>query len=105
LDNGAASIVKLMQEIGYNKGLTLEEGTVIQIEPEIKIRLASDNMILEQDDFGINEDLLPMTETVKIGGVSQEIEYPMQIKIGDSVLVVTTESGQGYFVISKLKYL
>jgi hypothetical protein len=106
LSSGAAAFVKLMQQIGYNKGLMLEAGTVIQIEPEIKIRLLNDNLILDQEDLAINEDLLPMTETVKIDGVNQVIEYPMQIKLGDSVLVANdSDVGQDYYVITKLKYL
>jgi hypothetical protein len=103
----ASSIVQLIRKAGYNAGLTLNTATVTQVDPEIKIKDSRYGLEFEHDDLAINEDLLPMTEPVTIDGVSRTIEYPMQLKVGDTVLYAFNEDdpfGRVY-VLNKLKLL
>ncbi|MFE4523998.1 DUF2577 family protein [Cytobacillus firmus] len=105
---GYTDLAKIIAKIGYNEGLTLAVARVIQVEPEIKLKDRDTSLIYEEDELAINEDLLPMTETVKIDGVSHTIEYPMQLKVGDLVLYCYNADGLGFThinVIMKIKYL
>lgn len=100
--SGAARFVQLMAKFGYNPGLELEAATIVQTNP-LKIQFHSDNLILDQESILINEDLLPYSESVKIDGVSHTIEYPLQIKTGDMVLVANNaDEGQLFYVLCKL---
>jgi len=100
--DGASRLVQLMRIHGYNPGMEFESATVIQTAP-LQIELNRDKLKLDQDDLLINEDLLPMTETVEIEGVPRTIKYPMQIKSGDTVLVANNaDNGQLFYVVCKL---
>jgi hypothetical protein len=100
--DGASRLTQLMRIHGYNPGMVFEPGTVLQTNP-LKIQLHSDKLILDEEDFAINEDLLSYSETVKIDGESHTIEYPLQIKSGDMVLVANNaDEGQYFYVMCKL---
>jgi hypothetical protein len=81
--NGAARIIQLMRQHGYNKDVDVELGTVISAPPAIKIRLDGDNFEIDKDDV------------VVAFGVSTALAA------GDRVIILTARNGQQYFVIDK----
>lgn len=103
--DGPSRLVQLMRIHGYNPGMEFESGTVLQTSP-LQIKLNSDNLVLDEAELSINEDLMPYSETVKIDGIAHTIDYPLQIKAGDTVLVANNaDSGQHFYVLCKLLHL
>lgn len=103
---GYVDLARAVAKLGFNPGLELSVAQVIQVSPTIRIK--DHDFELDEDELAINEDLLPRTETVLIDGVSHTIEYPMQLKVGDTVLYAYNPDKleQTHVkVIMKIKYL
>jgi hypothetical protein len=97
IPTGARDFARVIKKHGYNPGLVFQPGTVLQLEPEIKIAMGDNGrIVLDQEDIVINQDLMPMTETVKIDGVDHVIEYPFQIKVGDKLLLAYNRDSIGF---------
>jgi hypothetical protein len=108
MPGGFTDLAQAVAKIGYNKGQTIAIAEVIQVSPTIRLKDASTKLIFEEDDLAINEDLLPMTETVVINGTSQTIEYPLQLQVGDKVLYTYDSDSLSLttvYVLMKVKFL
>lgn len=80
---GASKLVQLMRKHGYNRGVSLELGTVTAPPPSISLEL-SDGIELDADD-------VVLTKTALDSGLSG----------GDTVLIASDEDEQIYYVIDK----
>lgn len=92
----------LVRQVGYNKDVDVEFGTVTAPLPDIRVKLDDANFELERDDLVIPERLRGYTRTIKINGVEAEVEYPPVLEAGDRVIVQMYNAGQDYVIIDRL---
>lgn len=99
--NGAARLVSLMRQHGFNKELDVELATVVSITP-LKLRLDNANFDLEADDFVLSEHLTQHIRKAKIdGGTIVDIEFQAHFQLNDRLILVSARGGQQYFVLDK----
>lgn len=100
--NGAARLIQLMRQHGYNKDVDIELATVTSAPPDLKIKVDNMKIELDRDDLIIAQYLTKHKRQVKIdGGATVELEFQDELQIGDRVIVVSANNGQLYFVIDK----
>ena len=80
----AAKLVQLVREVGRNKDVTIDLGTVKSPDPNLAIQLDSDGLLLEKGD-------MILTSTVLAAG----------LVAGDKVIVFGDDDTQFYYVIDK----
>lgn len=83
--DGAARLIQLMRQHGYNKDVDIELATVTSTPPNIKIQI--DNMKVELDS-----DDIVITETLKKASPQP----------GDRVVVASVRNGQLYIALDKV---
>lgn len=54
---GASMLTQVIRQIGYNKDLNVEIGTVVSAAPDLKIKIERDQIVLEKDDLLVAEHL------------------------------------------------
>jgi hypothetical protein len=79
--SGASRMIQLMRKHGYNKDISIDVATVISASP---LSINIDGLQLSSDDL-----ILSAT-------VSQ-----LSLQTGDTVIVISDEDAQSYFVIDK----
>lgn len=100
--NGAARLIQLMRQHGYNKDVDIELATVTSAPPNIKVKIDNMNIELDRDDLIVAQYLTKHKRQVRIdGGATVELEYQDELKVGDRVIVVSANNGQLYFIIDK----
>jgi Protein of unknown function (DUF2577) len=97
--DGVTRLIQLMRRYGYNKDVDIYLGTVTNPLPDVRIKLDKSKIELEADDLIINRLLLNRVETVKINGVTQEIEYPDTLTVGTRVILAETNNNQLFYVL------
>lgn len=81
---GASKLVQLMRKHGYNRGISLELGTITAPPPSISVKL-SDGIELDADDIILTKTALDA-----------------DLASGATVLIASDEDGQTYYVIDKV---
>lgn len=103
IDGGGVSKLRdIVKQLGYNKDVDVEFGTVTAPLPDIHVKLDEANFELERDDLVVPERLKGYTRTIKINGVEAEVEYPPVLEVGDRVIVQMYNAGQDYVIIDRL---
>jgi hypothetical protein len=103
IDGGGVSKLRdVIRQLGYNKDVDVEIGTVIAPLPDIRVKLDNVNFELEREDLVIPERLKGYTRTLKINGVDAEVEYPPVLEAGDRVVLQMFNAGQDYVLIDRL---
>lgn len=103
--NGAARILRLMREQGYNEGHVIAVAEVRQVEPSVAIRLHGDPFDLteEQGLIHVLEHLKEKTYSMSINGAPKvPVVVDSPLKVGDNVVVVVSESQQTYYVLGTI---
>ena len=80
----ASQFVQLMRKHGYNRDVSIELATVVTPMPGLSVKLGSDGLVLERDDF------------IVAGIVAT---YPLVA--GDKLIVIGDDDSQFYYVIDK----
>lgn len=96
---GFSMLARAVSRAGYNPGLQCEIGRVTKLDP---LTFTFDSDGLDIDEYHINADLLPKTETVIIDGVPRVLEYPNEIEIGEKFLIIINEDdieGEAFVVM------
>ena len=83
--DGAARLIQLMRQHGYNKDVDIELATVTSAPPNLRIQI--DNMKVELDS-----DDIVMTETLNKASP----------QTGDRVVVASVRNGQLYIALDKV---
>ncbi|WP_340029007.1 DUF2577 domain-containing protein [Paenibacillus sp. FSL H7-0940] len=103
IDGGGVSKLRdVIRQLGYNKDVDVEIGTVIAPLPDIRVKLDNVNFELEREDLVIPERLKGYTRTVKINGVDSVIEFPPVLEAGDRVVLQMFNAGQDYVILDRL---
>jgi len=103
IDGGGVSKLRdVVKQLGYNKDVDVEIGTVTAPLPDIRVKLDNANFELEREDVVVPERLRGYTRTVKINGIDAEIEFPPVLEAGDRVIVQMFNAGQDYVIIDRL---
>ncbi|MEK3776842.1 DUF2577 domain-containing protein [Paenibacillus sp. FSL K6-4396] len=103
IDGGGVSKLRdVIRQLGYNKDLDIEFGTVIAPLPDIRVKLDNANFELEREDLVILERLKGYTRTLKINGVEAVVEYPPVLEAGDRVALQMFNAGQDYVILDRL---
>lgn len=94
-------IAKVITSLGYNEGIRIETATITQVSP-IKFRFGDEEIEIEEEDCVIADHLLEHTRTVSIGGRPDEtMVVRSPLKVGDPIIVISSENGQLMFVMDK----
>lgn len=100
--NGAARLIQLMRQHGYNKDVDIELATVTSAPPNIKVKIDNMNIELDRDDLIVAQYLTKHKRQVKIdGGATVELEYQDELKVGDRIIVASVKNDQLYIVLDK----
>jgi hypothetical protein len=100
--SGAARLIQLIRQHGYNIDVDIELATVTSAPPNLKIKVDNMKIELDRDDLIVAQSLTKHKRQVKIdGGATVELEYQDELKVGDRVIVASANNGQLYFVIDK----
>ncbi|SDC86810.1 Protein of unknown function [Paenibacillus sp. CF095] len=103
IDGGGVSKLRdVIRQLGYNKDVDVEIGTVTAPLPDIRVKLDNVNFELEREDIVIVERLKGYTRTVRINGVDAEIEFPPVLEAGDRVVLQMFNAGQDYVILDRL---
>lgn len=103
IDGGGVSKLRdVIRQLGYNKDVDVEIGTVTAPLPDIRVKLDNANFELEREDIVIVERLAGYKRAVKINGVDAEIEYEPSLEAGDRVIVQMFNAGQDYVILDRL---
>jgi hypothetical protein len=100
--NGAARLIQLMRQHGYNKDVDIELATVTSAPPNIKVKIDNMNIELDRDDLIVAQSLMKHKRQVKInGGTTSELEYQDELEVGDRIIVASVKNDQLYIVLDK----
>jgi ribosome-associated translation inhibitor RaiA len=100
--SGAARLIQLIRQHGYNVDVNIEMATVTSAPPDLKIKVDNMKVELDRDDIIVAQSLTKHKRQVKIdGGATVELEYQDELKVGDRVIVASANNDQLYFVIDK----
>jgi Protein of unknown function (DUF2577) len=100
--SGAARLIQLIRQHGYNVDVNIEMATVTSAPPDLKIKVDNMKVELDRDDLVVAQYLTKHKRQVKInGGTTVELEYQDELKPGDRVIVTSANNGQIYFVLDK----
>jgi hypothetical protein len=100
--SGAARLIQLIRQHGYNVDVNIEMATVTSSPPDLKIKVDNMKVELDRDDLVVAQYLTKHKRQVKInGGTTVELEYQDELKPGDRVIVTSANNGQIYFVLDK----
>jgi Protein of unknown function (DUF2577) len=100
--SGAARLIQLIRQHGYNVDVNIELATVTSAPPNLKIKVDNMKVELDRDDLVVAQYLTKHKRQVKInGGTTVELEYQDELKPGDRVIVTSANNGQIYFVLDK----
>ena len=100
--NGAARLIQLMRQHGYNKDVDIELATVTSAPPNIKVKIDNMNIELDRDDLIVAQSLTKHKRQVKInGGTTSEFEYQDELEVGDRIIVASVKNDQLYIVLDK----
>ena len=69
--NGSSKLAHVIQQLGHNTWVDLQFATVIEDLPNLKIKIDSDGLVLEKDDFFVLESLTRHKRIVSI-----DFEFP-----------------------------
>jgi Protein of unknown function (DUF2577). len=100
--DGAARLIQLMRQHGYNKDVDFELATVTSAPPNLRIQIDNMKVELDRDDLVVAQYLTKHKRQVKInGGTTVELEFQDELKVGDRVIVASTRNDQLYIVLDK----
>jgi Protein of unknown function (DUF2577) len=83
--DGAARLIQLIRQHGYNKDVDIELATVTSAPPDIKLKIDNTKLEIDKDD-------IVMTETFEKAAAQP----------GDRVVVASVKNGQLYIVFDKV---
>lgn len=102
IDGGGVSKLRdIVRQLGYNKDVDVEFGTVIAPLPDISVKLDNANFELESEDIVVPEHLAGYKRKVKINGTDAEIEFDPVLEPGDRVIVLMFNAGQDYLLFDR----
>jgi Protein of unknown function (DUF2577) len=96
--SGASRLVQLIRSYGYNKDVDFELATVVAPPPNLQITLDKDGLILEASDLVVCEHLTEHSRELTDGTT---LTFRPALKVGDKVIVVSSEEKQQFLVIDK----
>ena len=98
--NGAARLIQLMRQHGYNKDVDIELATVTSAPPNIKVKIDNMNIELDHDDLIVAQSLMKHKRQVKInGGTTSEFENQDELEVGDRIIVAAVKNDQLFIVL------
>lgn len=102
IDGGGVSKLRdIVKQLGYNKDVDVEFGTVTAPLPNIRVKLDNANFELEGDDIVVPDHIAGYKRKVKINGAEAEIEYGPLVETGDRVIVLMFNAGQDYLLFDR----
>lgn len=99
---GVSQLRDIVKQLGYNKDVDIELGTVIAPLPDINVRLDDVNFDLESEDCVVCEHLRAHEREVSIDGQDATITFKDALKVGDRVAVVMFSAGQRYLILDRI---
>ncbi|QOS80987.1 DUF2577 domain-containing protein [Paenibacillus sp. JNUCC31] len=98
---GVSKLRDIIRQLGYNKDVDIEVGTVIAY-PDIRVKLDEANFDLDTEDCEICEHLREHEREVSINGQDTTITFKDALKVGDRVAVVMFSAGQRYLILDRI---
>lgn len=99
---GVSQLRDVIRQLGYNKDVDIELGTVIAPLPDINVKLDADNFELDAEDCVVCEHLRAHEREVSINGQDTTIMFKEALKVGDRVAVVMFGAGQRYLILDRI---
>lgn len=99
---GVSKLRDIIRQLGYNKDVDIEVGTVTAPLPDINVKLDDVNFVLDAEDCDVCEHLREHEREVCINGQDTTITFKDALKIGDRVAVVMFGAGQRYVILDRI---
>lgn len=96
--DGITELAALLKSMSGKAPISFELGTVVNTSPLKVILDKMSGITLDEDDLVIPKHLKLRTETVKINGISQNVEYE-GLKNSDRIVVLQSVDQQKYLII------
>lgn len=107
----SAKLYQMISNIGYNKDVDFEIGTVLSPYPDIEIQLDGDNIVLDAGDLVLAQRLCDHTITMtQVDGTTGEpttggeltFKVKSPLNVGDEVIVASFNNGVAFIVLDKV---
>ncbi|WP_433943601.1 DUF2577 domain-containing protein [Paenibacillus sp. SN-8-1] len=100
---GGSQLRSVIKQLGYNKDVDIEFGTVTAPPPSIRVQVNGMKFELEADDLVIPESLTKYTRKATISGGSEvDLVIDNALKAGDRVIVASVNRGQIYVILDRI---
>lgn len=99
---GVSQFRHVVRQLGYNKDVDIEFGTVTAPLPDIRVQVNGMKFELEADDLVVCEHLRAHSRQATIGGSNVEIAYKDALEVGDRVALAMFNKGQAYIVLDRI---
>ncbi|UOK62847.1 DUF2577 domain-containing protein [Paenibacillus sp. OVF10] len=99
---GVSKLRDVIRQLGYNKDVDIEVGTVTAPLPDINVQLDEVNFVLEAEDCAVCDHLRAHEREVSINGQDTTITFKDALKVGDRVAVVMFGAGQRYLILDRI---
>ncbi|UAT30022.1 DUF2577 domain-containing protein [Bacillus badius] len=99
-EGGAISqLLQNIRQIGYNKVVDIEYGTVTSAQPELEVVLDTDSIPLDANDIVVAWQLGAHERITESGEV---IRFRSALEVGDRVIVACMDQKQQWFLLDKV---
>ncbi|NUU74243.1 DUF2577 family protein [Paenibacillus xylanilyticus] len=99
---GVSQLRGIVKQLGYNKDVDIEMGTITAPLPNISVKLDEANFDLDAEDCDVCEHLREHEREVSINGQDTTITFKDALKVGDRVAVVMFGAGQRYLILDRI---
>lgn len=96
--NTAADFRRVIGKYGFNQGMDIEMGSVVNINP-LEVLIDGREVVLEKKDFRVAGELVAREETVKIDGITRTITHK-GLQQSDRVAFLYDADRSVYFIFA-----